>query len=318
MTRVTNFGRKRTYLQAGFGTSEELPQQSEDQNVAITNHAQEATVGGESASADVEGEPPKKKRKRIRKKKPRADAEASTGKEGDGEGVVAGGAIGQNQGDKDGEGGNGPSNKALKKKRWKEKEKEKKQRRECCRPLAQTANFAERLLGLLSSEMRRQKRIQGRLADTTCFACREKGHAAKDCPKVKSEAGSNATGTKAKTKGVVGICYRYVYPCPHYNILMCVPNWKLWDIHRCGSTRHTLSKCKKAVDESNPLPFASCFVCNGNGHLASSCPQNAEKGIYPNGGCCKLCGEKTHLAKDCELRKKGRFPFVLAFRTASH
>ncbi|KXN81456.1 hypothetical protein AN958_04567, partial [Leucoagaricus sp. SymC.cos] len=126
---------------------------------------------------------------------------------------------------------------------------------------------------------RRQKRIQERSVGTTCFACREKGHAAKDCPNVKSNSGEE-DAFQGKGRSLVGICYR------------------------CGSTRHTLSRCKKQVDESNPLPFASCFVCNGKGHLASACPQNADKGIYPNGGCCKLCGEKTHLAKDCELRKK--------------
>lgn len=75
---------------------------------------------------------------------------------------------------------------------------------------------------------------------------------------------------------------------------------------RCGSTKHTLSKCKKPSDLSNPLPFASCFVCSGQGHLASACPQNKGKGVYPHGGCCKICGDTSHLAKDCELRKKGR------------
>ncbi|KAL1712264.1 hypothetical protein EV715DRAFT_213959 [Schizophyllum commune] len=116
------------------------------------------------------------------------------------------------------------------------------------------------------SEQRRLARIAERNADTTCFACREKGHSAKFCP-------------KAGNKPAVGICYR------------------------CGSTRHSLKRCKKPHDPENPLPFATCFVCNSKGHLASACEQNQDKGIYPNGGCCKLCGENTHLAKDCALRK---------------
>lgn len=53
------------------------------------------------------------------------------------------------------------------------------------------------------------------------------------------------------------------------------------------------------------MPFASCFVCKGKGHLASACPENKERGVYPNGGACKLCRETSHLAKDCGLRKQG-------------
>lgn len=90
---------------------------------------------------------------------------------------------------------------------------------------------------------------------------------------------------------------------------------RTWLSFRCGSRKHTLSRCNELEDPSNPFPFASCFVCSGRGHLASSCPKNESKGIYPNGGCCRLCGETTHLAKDCQLRKKGKrtFLFPLTF-----
>jgi len=42
------------------------------------------------------------------------------------------------------------------------------------------------------------------MADTTCFACREKGHAAKDCPTAKAEGGEQGSNSKPG----VGICYR--------------------------------------------------------------------------------------------------------------
>ena len=134
-----------------------------------------------------------------------------------------------------------------------------------------------------ASKKRQHRRIAERNANTTCFACRERGHAVQDCPKIADgsiKPPENQSGFSAT--GVVGICYR------------------------CGSRKHRLSACREKVsDPSNPLPFASCFVCSGNGHLASQCPKNREKGVYPNGGNCKLCGETDHLARNCKLRNKG-------------
>ncbi|CUA66661.1 phosphoribosylformylglycinamidine synthase [Rhizoctonia solani] len=128
-----------------------------------------------------------------------------------------------------------------------------------------------------SSEARRLKRIDERRKDTVCFACREKGHAAKDCLKSNlDETGGDALPAE---KNLVGLCYR------------------------CGSKKHSLSRCKKPENLKNPLPFASCFVCKQKGHLASTCSQNSGRGIYPDGGCCKMCGQTDHLAKNCPLRK---------------
>ncbi|CAE6460783.1 unnamed protein product [Rhizoctonia solani] len=128
-----------------------------------------------------------------------------------------------------------------------------------------------------SSEVRRLRRIDERSKDTICFACREKGHAAKDCPASNlDETDGDALSMQNK---LVGICYR------------------------CGSKKHSLSRCKKPENPKNPLPYASCFVCKQKGHLASTCPQNSGRGIYPDGGCCKMCGQTDHLAKNCALRK---------------
>ncbi|KAI9063344.1 hypothetical protein FKP32DRAFT_702991 [Trametes sanguinea] len=242
MTRYTNFGRKRTYLEAGFNNEP----QPEPESAPAPEKIENAVAPSEGTS-----EPEKKKRKRIRGKKPKPAAE---------------GGEGSNAQDGDDEAhGEAQPNGGESRDRFKGGKK--------FRP-------ADRKQ---ASEQRRVKRINERHAETTCFACREKGHTARDC--TKSIAADALEGDRGKSGGkagrdTVGICYR------------------------CGSRRHNLSKCKAPVDPENPLPFASCFVCSGKGHLASKCPKNASKGIYPNGGCCKLCKETTHLAKDCPLRKK--------------
>ncbi|KAI0370291.1 hypothetical protein BV20DRAFT_966964 [Pilatotrama ljubarskyi] len=255
MTRYTNFARKRTYLQAGFNNDPEP--EAAPENAPAPAPAQDSTVAAEQAS-----EPEKKKRKRIRSKKPKttsssADATESQDGEpakddgGEGESSSQGAVKNRKLGDKAKQGSKFDKHQA----------KDRKQ----------------------ASEQRRVKRIQERNADTTCFACREKGHTARDCTNtIAADTLEGEPGKAAARSGrdTVGICYR------------------------CGSRRHNLSRCKEPVDPANPLPFASCFVCSGKGHLASSCPKNQSKGIYPNGGCCKLCKETTHLAKDCPLRKK--------------
>ncbi|KAN0060077.1 hypothetical protein ACQY0O_008050 [Thecaphora frezii] len=137
------------------------------------------------------------------------------------------------------------------------------------------------------SEARRLKRIEERAAKTKCFACRGLGHEARDCPKALdaesnrlAEGGDKGKDEKAGITGreTVGICFR------------------------CGSTQHTLAKCRKQAPKvGEELPFATCFVCGKRGHLSSKCPNNNGRGVYPEGGCCKLCSSVDHLARDCPL-----------------
>lgn len=129
------------------------------------------------------------------------------------------------------------------------------------------------------SEIRREKREQERLASQRCFACRQMGHSAKDCSASLNESSNGEKDGKQQAGANVVCCYR------------------------CGSTEHSLAKCKRSAPQVGPdLPFASCFICGEKGHLASKCKQNQGRGIYPNGGCCKLCKSVDHLAKDCDLR----------------
>ena len=163
-----------------------------------------------------------------------------------------------------------------------------------CDPFNFTAAAAGRAV---ATEARRLQRMAGRHAHMTCFACRQVGHSAKDCPTIHEGSTTATTKTKTSTEAavvaVVGICYR------------------------CGSRKHNLARCRQPVQPDDPLPYASCFVCSGSGHLASSCPQNNGRGVYPNGGSCKLCGETTHLARDCTLRKIGQQSILSPFFVAS-
>ncbi|KAI0063545.1 hypothetical protein BV25DRAFT_1906973 [Artomyces pyxidatus] len=255
MTRYTNFGRKRTYVDAGF--SDETSAEASTSTAHLVDSSQD--------QHGSEQPPVKDKRKRSKNGKS-AQVAGDTAGGGDGHSAKAneesgttidGGVAGDSE---DAHVARAKVRKDL----VKLKEKQSAWRRK---------DIADRAA---ASEQRRLKRLAERHANTTCFACRETGHAARECPNVKSE---QTEGGKGKGREVLGICYR------------------------CGSQKHTLSRCRKTVNESNPLPFASCFVCSGKGHLASACPENKSKGIYPNGGSCKLCGETTHLAKDCGLRK---------------
>ncbi|GMI57955.1 hypothetical protein ScalyP_jg1540 [Parmales sp. scaly parma] len=95
--------------------------------------------------------------------------------------------------------------------------------------------------------------------DMICFHCREKGHSASNCPTNDNSA---------------QMCFR------------------------CGSTEHRLDNCPKGSARTGSLPFAKCFVCGEQGHLASKCDKN-DNGIYINGGCCKTCGGVDHLESRC-------------------
>ena len=115
----------------------------------------------------------------------------------------------------------------------------------------------------------RDRQLQQRHAQTVCYHCRKRGHAVAHCPQ------------NAASKS---ICFK------------------------CGSTQHGLWKCPQLLssksDSTDFLPFATCFVCQQKGHLASSCPQNPH-GVYVQGtGACQSCGSKQHRKSDCPQKQQ--------------
>lgn len=99
---------------------------------------------------------------------------------------------------------------------------------------------------LQQSTDRRERRANERASSTVCFACRAKGHSAKDCPQNlnanASALGADSAKAGMRGKEAVGICFR------------------------CGSTEHSLKACRKSKKMredggGEKLPYATCFVC---------------------------------------------------------
>ncbi|VDC01676.1 unnamed protein product [Peniophora sp. CBMAI 1063] len=257
MTRYTNLGRKRSYVDAGMNYRENASSQAASTSASASAPTDappttDADPSDPAAGTSGTSGPPKKKKRRGKASNEKREAKR-VGGEGEGEkGEESdGGDEDEDKGVKAAdkpsasvETGEKPeSNKAKKLRLFKEKQKAKRKKDDADRAAA--------------SEKRRLKRIAERHANKVCFACREMGHAAQLCPNVKPE-------DQAKGANPAGICYR------------------------CGSTRHTLARCRKPENAKNPMPFASCFVCSEQGHLASGCPQNKKT---------------THLAINCPMRQ---------------
>ncbi|KAL7424131.1 hypothetical protein Q5752_001716 [Cryptotrichosporon argae] len=181
------------------------------------------------------------------------------------------------------------------------------------------------------TDVRREARIADKQASTTCFACRQRGHAARDCPNVleaamgahgsaamlevggvveavqreaESEAGE-AGGAEAggETGGEDGVKGKKGKGKKDRGKVKAKEGANGGEVtggkcYRCNSASHALSRCPKRIDPADPTPFATCFVCLERGHLSAACPANP-RGVYVNGGSCKVCGGVSHRAKDC-------------------
>ncbi|AFR93464.2 zinc knuckle family protein [Cryptococcus neoformans C23] len=155
------------------------------------------------------------------------------------------------------------------------------------------------------AEDRKQRRIEDRNANVTCFACRGVGHAARACPNILLAATTVAAPEeKGEGEGQGGIEKKEVGRRKGGKKGGDVTSNKCY---RCNGTDHSLHQCTEPVDPQNPTPYATCYICLSSGHLSSLCPQNT-KGVYVNGGACKVCGSTAHRAKDCPDDKRGKAP----------
>jgi zinc finger CCHC domain-containing protein 9 len=134
----------------------------------------------------------------------------------------------------------------------------------------------------------RDRRQDKRFVHTTCFHCRKKGHTIQNCPQKKQENGEEMGGGSTPcAPAPIGTTRRICF--------------------RCGARDHSLADCSVAVEQGaseSLLPFATCFVCQATGHLASACPAN-DHGIFVNGGACRICQSTQHRAKMCPQRRIG-------------
>ena len=136
----------------------------------------------------------------------------------------------------------------------------------------------------------RQRQDDRKVKDLICYNCRQRGHRINDCPNNAPNSGGSGVGEQQQqqrkshstaagaTAAGGGICYK------------------------CGSTEHALASCPQHVNgivDNMNLPYATCFICKQQGHIAVYCQQN-QHGVYISGtGCCNICQSKFHRATNC-------------------
>lgn len=199
MTRVTNLGRKRTYIEAGFSHNAE----AEDPDRLLGNDPPASNLDKEATDP-----PPKKKRKRT--KKPKSQVEETKQSKDLETGIAGGGDDDTQNAEKTGdEHAAQEKSKKIKSKASGKKGRDKKLKGTCFHAISSTVSWDKTAATWRAeqSELRRQKRISERQTDTICFACREKGHAARDCPVSRLDELGDGAGSKVVQ--AVGICYRY-------------------------------------------------------------------------------------------------------------
>ncbi|KAG5636324.1 hypothetical protein H0H81_008408 [Sphagnurus paluster] len=220
MTRITNFGRKRTYVEAGFESN--------------TLETQVETLNNIEGNGDPPT-PPKKKRKRT---KP-SMRDGNTG-------VKAAEAAAERERRKAEAEARAQNGQPVLSKSAKKKKRDKDRKEKA---------VEARSAAVSTSEERRLKRIQEKLDATTCFACRERGHAARNCP--------NTKNAENKEFSVVGICYRKPInesdPLPFACCFVC------------NGKGHLASSCPQNKAKGIYPDGGCCKLCGDTSHLARDC-----------------------------------------------
>lgn len=121
------------------------------------------------------------------------------------------------------------------------------------------------------TEQRRLKRVSDRQADTVCFACREKGHAAKDCPKADGEGRDGQKNVNV----AVGMCYRFVFSFPSH---LSLHDGQMW-----FDETHVIS-LQETRRSSKPLPFRFVFRLLREGSSRFSVSAKQREGYIPQRG----------------------------------
>lgn len=162
----------------------------------------------------------------------------------------------------------------------------------------------------------KERQLKKQQKELTCFRCRQKGHSIQYCTNAEAVNIDDAINDDAEiTDNTNSIDNVKSDKKKKSKSLQVAPIC----CYRCGSTEHNLASCpkkssnndktknKKATElQHEELPFATCFICQERGHIASQCQQN-QHGIYVQGtGQCKYCQSKFHRGSQCPDKSKSK------------